>query len=291
MCNGIVFSGGGVKAIAYIGVIKALEEENIYFEKIAGTSAGSIIASMYACGFTSIEMKEVVLKNINKIKYFDISSFFTIAQNVLSFNIDKILGLNNGKKLYNILYDTFIQKGIYNISQVPKDLIIPSVNITNDKLYIFYSKDIKNFSRKNIIYKNNISLSKCILASSSFPGVFGPTKIEDEFFVDGGVIENIPWKELKNIGVNKIFNLCFEEICDESCIDKNKKIDNMFDVLQKSFKILSDKFKEYEMYGAEYVLNIKLPKMKLLEKINVEHLIEEGYRQAKEQIEEIKFFI
>lgn len=292
MCNnGIVFSGGGVKAIAYIGVIKAFEEENIEFDKIAGTSAGSIIASMYACGFSSDEMYKIIKKNIKKIKYLDMSSLFTIINKTLSFNICKILGLNNGKKLYNILHDTFIQKGIYNISQVPKDLIIPSVNITKENLYIFYSKDIKDLSRKNIIYKNNISLAKCILCSCSFPGVFVPGLIDGDYFVDGGVIENVPWKELKNIGANKVLSICFEDICDDKCEINKSKIDNVFDVLQKSFKVLSHDFREYEIKGAEYIFNIKLPKYKLLEDVDIDFLVNEGYRQIKEKIDEIKFFV
>ena len=53
---GLCLSGGGIKGAAHIGAIKALEEENIEFDAIAGTSAGSIVAVMYACGYNSSEM-------------------------------------------------------------------------------------------------------------------------------------------------------------------------------------------------------------------------------------------
>ena len=53
---GICFAGGGVKGAAHIGVLKALEEENIEFKYVSGTSSGSIIATLYACGYTSEEI-------------------------------------------------------------------------------------------------------------------------------------------------------------------------------------------------------------------------------------------
>ena len=158
--NGLALSGGGVKAISYIGVLKAFEENNISFDKIAGTSAGSIIASLYAGGFSSLEMIKIIKKNISKIKYVDIRSALDIGKLILSFKYKNILGLNNGKSLENILHDTFIQKGIYNICQIEKELIIPAVNITNEKLYVFYSKDVFDTGDSKIVYKNNLLPSK-----------------------------------------------------------------------------------------------------------------------------------
>ncbi|NLA25190.1 MAG: patatin, partial [Bacteroidales bacterium] len=58
---GLVLSGGGAKGIAHIGVIKALEENNIPIDYIVGTSIGAIIGSMYACGYTTEEMTEMIL--------------------------------------------------------------------------------------------------------------------------------------------------------------------------------------------------------------------------------------
>ena len=49
---GICFAGGGVKGAAHIGVLKALEEEKIKFDYISGTSSGSIVATLYACGYS-----------------------------------------------------------------------------------------------------------------------------------------------------------------------------------------------------------------------------------------------
>ncbi|MDE7452384.1 MAG: patatin-like phospholipase family protein, partial [Paramuribaculum sp.] len=57
---GLVLSGGGAKGIAHIGVIKALEENNIPIDYITGTSMGAIIGGLYACGYTPAEMLELI---------------------------------------------------------------------------------------------------------------------------------------------------------------------------------------------------------------------------------------
>ena len=62
---GLCLSGGGIKGAAHIGVIKALEEENIKFDCVSGTSSGSIVASLYAMGYTPEDMLEL-FKNYGK---------------------------------------------------------------------------------------------------------------------------------------------------------------------------------------------------------------------------------
>jgi len=64
---GIAFSGGGLQGISHIGVIRAFEELGIHPDFISGTSSGSIMASMYAMGYTSYEMEEIAKKSWKKL--------------------------------------------------------------------------------------------------------------------------------------------------------------------------------------------------------------------------------
>ena len=66
--KGLCLAGGGVKAAAHIGALKAFEEENIKFDCVSGASSGSIVATMYALGYTSDEMWKMFQKYSKKIK-------------------------------------------------------------------------------------------------------------------------------------------------------------------------------------------------------------------------------
>ena len=68
---GLCLSGGGIKGVAHIGAIKALEEKGIKFDYVSGTSSGSIIATLYACGFTTDEMYKIFTKYAKSIRYID----------------------------------------------------------------------------------------------------------------------------------------------------------------------------------------------------------------------------
>ena len=74
MKKALCFSGGGIKAFAHIGALKALEENNIKFDMVAGTSSGSIIAVLYALGYSSDEMYKTLKKYLKKVRYIDIKN-------------------------------------------------------------------------------------------------------------------------------------------------------------------------------------------------------------------------
>ena len=69
MKKGLCLAGGGVKGAAHIGAIKALEEANIKFDCVGGTSSGSIVACLYACGFSADEMYKIFKKYCKKINF------------------------------------------------------------------------------------------------------------------------------------------------------------------------------------------------------------------------------
>ena len=84
MKKGLCLAGGGVKGAAHVGAIKALEEENVKFDYVGGTSSGSIVATLYACGFTADEMYTIFKKYCKKIKYVDIKNIIQLPANLLN---------------------------------------------------------------------------------------------------------------------------------------------------------------------------------------------------------------
>ena len=284
MSIGICFSGGGIKGVAHIGALKAFEEENIKFDYIAGTSSGSIVACLYSVGYNSDEIYEIFKKYINKINYFEIKNIINLILGILIKRKIIITGLNSGKKIEKLINKECAKKEINNINQINKKLLIPCVNLKTGDVHIFSS--IKNRNRKeysdNIIYENNINIGKAVRASCSYPGVFSPCIIEDNYMVDGGIRENVPWKELKECGAQKVISIVFQNE-----IKEKNKID-MFDVISGSMELLCRELSNYELNGADYLLKIKTKNIQLLDKTKMDYLYNLGYIETKGKINEIK---
>lgn len=160
---GLVLSGGGMRGVAHIGAIKALEEHNIIPTHIAGSSAGAIVGAMYAYGY---DYKEI-LKFFQSIQLLDITKYAVNKP-----------GLIDAEKFYNNFKAYLIED---NFSALKKELYITATDILNGKLDIFKKGE----------------LIRPVIASSAFPGVFAPVKINDNYYVDGGVLNNFPVKLLK----------------------------------------------------------------------------------------------
>lgn len=284
MKNGICFAGGGVKGAAHIGVIKALEEENINFKYIGGTSSGSIVACLYACGFTADEMLDIFQKYCKKIKYVDFINILKLIIGLIFTRTIIIDGLNSGKQIEKLINKFCAKKKIENISDVKKKLLIPSVNLCNGEVICFTSfpNNKRSTYSDNIVYKNDINIGKAVRASCSYPVVFSPCKFNNAKLIDGGIRENVPWKELKKIGAKKVLNITFETENNEDC-DKN-----LIEVAGSSIGMLCQELSNYEMEGADDVIKIKTKKIGLLDMSKIQELYQLGYSEAKRNLERIR---
>ncbi|MCF8235248.1 MAG: patatin-like phospholipase family protein [Bacteroidales bacterium] len=169
---GIVLSGGAVRCIAHLGVIKALHEHDIRPSCISGVSAGAIAGAFYAEGK---EPEEILDFFLNK----KLMSFIGIKFNK---------GLANMQKLHKALEELLNAK---SFSDLEKQLFITSTNLNTAETITFHEG----------------SLVDKIVASSSIPVLFEPVDIDGELYVDGGMMNNMPLEPLqekcdKIIGVN-----------------------------------------------------------------------------------------
>ncbi len=279
---GLCLSGGGAKAFSHIGALKALEESNIKFDYFAGTSSGSIVATLYAIGYTTDEIYDIFKKYASKIKYIDFRNIIRLIFNFITTGKLKINGLNSGEKIYKLMNKFCKAKGISNISQVKNPLLIPAVNIYDEILYIFYSQKTQELDLKNNIkYINDADIAAVVQASCSYPGVFSPcSKIQDLLLIDGGIEENIPWREVKRVGADKAVSIVFSS-------EKTKKnYDSIINILTKSFDILCHELSRYEWNGTDYLIEIKNSNTGLLNSKDSKKLYYEGYIQTKKFIKE-----
>ena len=288
---GLVLSGGGVKGAAHIGVLKALEEENVKFDFISGTSSGSIVAALYACGYTPEEIYDIFKNYCKEIKYFDFKNIINIIKYLIKNKKLLIEGFNSGEKIEKLINKYCKKNKIKNINQIKNNLIIPSVDVYDGNIYYFCSNGMckirnKNNYRKisdNIKYIYDIDIGKAVRASCSYPGVFVPTKFNNTKLIDGGIRENTPWKELKECGVDKVLCVCFET---NEKVNKNEK--NIIDVIMSSIEIMSHELANYELEGIDYLLKIKTKKISLLDSSQIYFLYNLGYEETKKRIKGIK---
>lgn len=282
---GLCLSGGGVKGAAHIGVIKALEEENIKINCISGTSSGSIVAAMYAMGYRAEEILNLFKKYGKEISKIDVGVILKLVFGLIFTRRICIKGLNNGNKLRKIIEEQASKKNIKLISDIKMPLIIPSVNLYDGSIYLFSSqKNNRKYSDEVIIF-NKINIGKAVQASCAYPGVFCPVDIENKNLVDGGVRENTPWKELKEIGADKIISVVFEEQ------KKSKKKVNILDCITGSMGIMMHELYNYEVEGIDYLLKIKTKDIWLLDVEKTEELYQIGYETAKKQMPMIKNYL
>ena len=129
----------GVKGAAHIGVLKAMEEENIKYDYISGASSGSIVAALAAMGYSADEIYKLFKKQCRKINGVELKNVLKLIWGLIVYNQIIIEGLNSGEKIEKIVNEAGEQKGIYNISQIKSNLLIPSVDLNDGGLYMFSS--------------------------------------------------------------------------------------------------------------------------------------------------------
>ena len=277
----LALSGGGIKGVAHIGALKALEEENIQIEKISGTSSGSIVASLFAAGFSSDEIYMIFKKYCRKIKYVEP---INILKLILGLVFDRkiiIDGLNSGIQIEKLIQKECEKNNIQKMSDIKIPLIIPTVDMCKGELICFTSYQFrKNFS-DNIIFENDISIGKAVRASCSYPVVFSPFDYKGSKLIDGVIRENIPWKVLKMLGAEKVLSISFETERDE-CENKN-----IIEVANRAIELLCRELTNYELDGSDYNIKIKTEKIGLLEIEKLDELYEIGYIETKKWIKNI----
>lgn len=169
---GLALGGGGCRGIGHIGVLKAFEELGVSFDYVAGTSAGSIVAALYAFGKTPDEMIEIV-KNMKKRE---------ITKGGIPF-VKPV----KAERLENTLNSIFGDVTVFSEMKIPLMVVCT---------------DLKTGKEIDFDYGN---VSKVVSASCAVPGVFTPVVYEDMHLVDGGLRNNVPVDVVKKMGANVVF--------------------------------------------------------------------------------------
>ncbi len=276
---GLALSGGGIRGIAHAGVLKALEESNINIDMIGGTSSGSLVASLYALGYSPYYIYILFKKYADDLTRLNASSIATGVGNFLINKKVSISGLKTGESIEETYNKLALKKGKIKINQIEMPIVIPAVDVSNSKEYVFSS--ILPEGENNEKYITDITVGKAVRASSSFPVVFSPCEYKQHLFIDGGALNNTPALEIKKLGANKVISVKFDS-------DTVNKDSNIMDIAMKVVDIMGSKVSEESLYMSDYVITIPSDGTGLLETSKIDYCYKSGYNTVIEHIEEIK---
>ncbi len=246
---GVALSGGTAKSVAHIGVLKALEENDIRIDFLGGTSGGSIVAVLYAAGKSIRELEELA----EGLSWRDLASL-TLPK----------LGLLSGNKIRK-----FIINEIGNIEF--KDLKIPTVIVAADLT-----------TGEEVLFKEGEVAVAC-QASSSIPEVYTPVDINGHAIVDGGLIEYLPIRALGGFG--EMFrlgvNLGYER-------HEHRKPRHLIEVVMQVTGFIAHHNAIVSEKYADFVIRPELERFNPFALNRASDMINEGYRAATAAMPELK---
>lgn len=234
-----VFSGGGIKAYAFIGALKSIQDNGLHLERVAGTSAGAIIASFIAADYR-IEEIDQLLTELDLRQFLDAPKLTKLIPFSKWFFLYVQMGIYKGDKLEKWLYNQLAEKGIYTFKDlqpgylkvVVSDLTLGKLVVIPDDLQRLYDIDPAYFS-----------VAKAVRMSAGFPYFFMPMKLpgrskQKSLMVDGGLLSNFPlWLFENNNGNSKrpVLGVKLSQSMDKN---SSQKINNAFDMFHALFSTM-----------------------------------------------------
>ncbi|MBD1378813.1 patatin-like phospholipase family protein [Metabacillus arenae] len=196
-----VFSGGGIKGFALVGAYQSLESSGYRFVRVAGTSAGSIISSFIAAGYTSTEV-------LHLMEELDLKQFLDERRTMIPFKFMKWLslywrlGLYKGNKLEEWIDEKLHSKGVSTFGDLRRGTLkVIASDLTNGRMIVL-PDDLPSYG----FIPEQFSVAKAVRMSCSLPYFFEPVKLTTpdgtSIVVDGGVLSNFPiwlFKEKKSL--------------------------------------------------------------------------------------------
>ena len=211
---GLALGGGAAKGFAHIGVIKALEAQGIVPDFIAGTSAGSVVGSLYAAGFSGFELQKMAMELDER----QVSDWSLPDR-----------GVFKGEALQD-----FINKSVGGrpIEKLPRGFAAVATDLRSGELVAFRT--------------GNTGMA--VRASSSVPGVFQPVAINGREYIDGGAVSPVPVRTARAMGASFVIAV------DISRRPADGKTQSTLDVLLQTFSIMGQSIGRYEMTEADVVI-------------------------------------
>jgi NTE family protein len=278
---GVAFSGGGAKGLAHIGVLKVLEEVGIPIDYISGTSMGSIIGGLYACGYSSAQIEKIVKtlnwsellldeisrKNISIEEKEDFGKYVGEFP-LLKWKVQIPKGLVGGQKVSMML--SRLTWHVHNIDDFDK-LPIPFHCVATDIVNI-----------KPVVLKSGY-LPDAIRASMAIPSFFHPIEIDSNLLVDGGVLRNLPVQDVRDMGADIVIG---SEV--SATLYTRDQLNSAFEIMDQATSFQSNISNKTQEALCNILIKPDIGKYNMFSFDAADSLIGIGEKAAREKITELR---
>ncbi len=278
---GFALSGGGARGFAQIGIIKVLEENGIYPDYIAGTSIGSVVGALYAMGYSANQIEELAL-DINWQELFN-DSFERRDLNIgqkrwppygnAIFEIDEDWKISLPQSVFSAndinleLFRLFAStSSIERFEDLPIPFACVATNLLTGKMRIFEDGQIV----------------QAVKASMSIPSIMKPFELGDSLYIDGGISQNLPVQQVKNMGADYVISFKTS-----SGLRTKDSITNLFQVFDQTVNISITNNVEESLAASDFMFDPPLDQFSASGFRQVQAIIDAGEAYARSRLPEL----
>ena len=276
---GLVLSGGAARGLAHIGVLKALEEQGVLIDAIAGTSMGAVVGGLYAAGYSIAELEQLAngldwqqalsdappREDIPFRRKQDDRDF--LVKQKLSFRDDGSLGLPlgvlQGQNLALLLEKLFARVGaVEDFDQLPIPFRAVAADIATGETVVF----------------SQGHLALAVRASMSIPAVLTPVEVDGRLLVDGGISNNIPVDIARQMGVDRVIVVDIG-----SPLATTESLQTVFNILNQSVALLTRRNSEAQLATLQpndILIQPELAGFGITDFARAQGMMDAGYRAA-----------
>ena len=276
---GLVLSGGAARGLAHIGVLKALEEQGVVIDAIAGTSMGAVVGGLYAAGYSIAELEQLATEldwqqalsdappreDIPFRRKQDDRDF--LVKQKLSFRDDGTLGLPlgvlQGQNLAVLLEKLFARAGaVDDFDDLPIPFRAVAADISTGEAVVF----------------SHGHLALAVRASMSIPAVLTPVEVDGRLLVDGGISNNIPVDIARSMGVDRVIVVDIG-----SPLASTESLQTVFNILNQSVALLTRRNSEAQLatlQQQDILIQPELAGFGITDFARAQGMMDAGYRAA-----------
>lgn len=250
---GFALSAGGSRGVAHVGFLQAMEEAGVKPDYITGSSMGSVVGSVYAAGMPVQTMKEILCK----LRMRDLLS-----------PTGKRGGLFGTRKMYG-LFTKYLGDIEFSELKIP-----------------FHCVAVDMLTQK-VIELSEGKVAEAVIASATIPAVFHPTQMGDMRLIDGGILERVPFTQVKDMGADVV--VCVDVLGWRKCgKDCPSTVGMLFETMDIMDNYRTKQKREEHQDIIDFWLEPKLGDLSQYSLKKLDFIYEKGYELGKEYAGKIK---